>query len=342
MPLPDRRRKTRSGVKTNGKGVTEPVVLFSAQKNEGPFLLEWIAYHKVVGFDLIVIASNDCTDGSDVLLDALAEAGEIVHLHNVVPSGVAAQTAAATMVKTSGVIPFGSWVMWLDSDEYLLPSPPAKTVKALIRSVPNADALSVAWRLCGDSGFASWPGRQISGAFTKAEPRHRSRPRQVKTLFKYDERIERLDIHRPVLREGETPQSFNWIAGNGDVVPDDFFKPTRRNPFNRILNTDRVFRMAQVLHFSIRTPDMFARKARRGDGYFPSEADPVVRDQRFYDHKNKNDVEERGALSYFFEVTQEMQRIVMNPDVRGALARVEGFDLDRMGLTLHDATVIKD
>jgi hypothetical protein len=33
-------------------------VLFSAMKNEAPFVLEWIAYHKAIGFDEIVICSN--------------------------------------------------------------------------------------------------------------------------------------------------------------------------------------------------------------------------------------------------------------------------------------------
>lgn len=33
--------------------------LFSAMKNEAPFLLEWVAYHKAIGFDRIVIYSND-------------------------------------------------------------------------------------------------------------------------------------------------------------------------------------------------------------------------------------------------------------------------------------------
>ena len=46
-------------------------VLFSAMKNEAPFVLEWVAYHKVIGFDEIVIAFNDCDDGTAELLRAL-------------------------------------------------------------------------------------------------------------------------------------------------------------------------------------------------------------------------------------------------------------------------------
>ena len=38
-------------------------------KNEGPFLLEWIAFNRVIGVTDFLFYSNDCTDGTDRLLD---------------------------------------------------------------------------------------------------------------------------------------------------------------------------------------------------------------------------------------------------------------------------------
>ena len=58
------------------------ITAVTTQKNEGAFLLEWIAYHKVIGFSDIVVLSNDCEDGSDELLDQLAENGELIHVRN--------------------------------------------------------------------------------------------------------------------------------------------------------------------------------------------------------------------------------------------------------------------
>ena len=56
------------------------ITAVTTQKNEGAFLLEWIAYHKIIGFTDIVILSNDCEDGSDEMLDHLSKSGEIIHL----------------------------------------------------------------------------------------------------------------------------------------------------------------------------------------------------------------------------------------------------------------------
>ena len=58
------------------------IMAVTTQKNEGVFLLELIAYHKIIGFTDIVILSNDCEDGSDEMLDHLSKSGEIVHLRN--------------------------------------------------------------------------------------------------------------------------------------------------------------------------------------------------------------------------------------------------------------------
>ena len=56
------------------------ITAVTTQKNEGACLLEWIAYHKIIGFTDIVILSNDCEDGSDEMLDHLSKAGEIERL----------------------------------------------------------------------------------------------------------------------------------------------------------------------------------------------------------------------------------------------------------------------
>ena len=300
-------------------------VLFSAQKNEGPFILEWVAFHKVIGFTDIVVVSNDCDDNSDRLLDALDTAGELTHIIQTVPVGAAPQKAAAEYVANKNVFKNGDWVMWLDLDEFLLVNSEDHQLESLIERIGNVDAVSIAWRFFGDSGVNSWPGRQIAPEFHRAEKRNRQKSPQVKTLFRYDERISRLDIHRPRLADGVGSDDFDWISSSGEKVDPAFFETGRRNLFNRITDGSRFYRLGQIMHFCTRTPDMFEKMAKRGDGYFPSDNNPVVRDEQFYERKNLNEVTELSALSMERPTVEYMAKLLENNEIYDACNSIDGF-----------------
>jgi len=58
------------------------IAMLATARNEGIYLLEWIAYHRCLGVEGFYIYSNDNDDGSDDLLRALAEAGVITWIDN--------------------------------------------------------------------------------------------------------------------------------------------------------------------------------------------------------------------------------------------------------------------
>ena len=72
------------------------VLLAATMRNEGPYILEWVAHHLATGFTDIVICTNDCVDGSPALLDRLHELGVITHLVHKVGPRDQAQLAAAS------------------------------------------------------------------------------------------------------------------------------------------------------------------------------------------------------------------------------------------------------
>ena len=51
-------------------------------KNEGPYILEWIAHHLSVGFGHFLVVTNDCEDGTDEILLALQRRGLVTHAIN--------------------------------------------------------------------------------------------------------------------------------------------------------------------------------------------------------------------------------------------------------------------
>ena len=45
----------------------------STMKNEGPYIIDWVAHYKTLGFDHILVCTNDCTDPTVEILLRLQE-----------------------------------------------------------------------------------------------------------------------------------------------------------------------------------------------------------------------------------------------------------------------------
>ncbi len=88
-------------------------------RNEGAYLLDWIAYHRAVGFDHVVLYSNDNDDGSDELLGRLADAGEITWVQNdLSPKSRAQWKAYGHAFQKLPDLADYRWTMVLDIDEH--------------------------------------------------------------------------------------------------------------------------------------------------------------------------------------------------------------------------------
>lgn len=145
-----------------------PIALMSCMRNEGIHILEWLAYHRVIGFGPVVICTNDCDDGSDRLLDLLASHGEIDHLPNPLTPGTPAQASGIALVLAHLAQGPAEWLAHLDSDEFLNIAPGAAPVAGLVARAGDAHVVALPWRLFGDSSHSDWPGETLP-AFTACE-----------------------------------------------------------------------------------------------------------------------------------------------------------------------------
>ena len=63
------------------------ITVVASMRNEGAFIVEWLAWYKMLGFTDVVVVTNACTDRSPQLLDALEAAGRLYHIRHEVPPG---------------------------------------------------------------------------------------------------------------------------------------------------------------------------------------------------------------------------------------------------------------
>ncbi|MBT9383294.1 glycosyltransferase family 2 protein [Pseudooceanicola sp. CBS1P-1] len=319
-------------------------VFFSAVKNEGPFLLEWIAYHRAIGFDRMVIYSNDCTDGSHELLEALAQAGIIDHHPRDLKPGQSAQVSAAQAANAAGVVAPGDWVIWLDADEFLNIHAGAGHLDDLLAEIGEARGMLIPWRIFGDGGNLTFPGRVLSEAFTRAARPTFGANRESKTLFRAGPGIEgfaEVGINRPRLTPGAL-RAVDFLTGSGQPLDGaslrnlDWLAGRDFAASKMVASEEYGTELAQVNHYCVRTPDLFRLKRQRGRGYRADAtgAANTRHQDDFYVRHNRNGAEDRSILRMLPETEAELAALRALPGVAqaealvarrtaGALARLE-------------------
>jgi len=124
--------------------------ILACVRNEGIYLLEWIAYHRAIGFEWFFLYSNNNEDGSEEMLSALSEAGIITWIDNVVEAKTAAQHKAYShaLSMSPDILDF-SWVQVVDGDEFVALNPEHfSNINSFSKWIEyfKTDAVAVNWR----------------------------------------------------------------------------------------------------------------------------------------------------------------------------------------------------
>ncbi len=95
--------------------------IVTTMKNEGPFILEWIAYHRTIGVDDFLIYTNDCTDGTDDDAGSVAGQGHRAAPRQPVSPGgdLKPQHAALQAAEAEPVMQNCGWGICMDVDEFI-------------------------------------------------------------------------------------------------------------------------------------------------------------------------------------------------------------------------------
>jgi hypothetical protein len=150
---------------------TKPGVrLCGIVRDEAPYLLEWLAWYKLLNVDQIVIYDNESQDESTSILPILHRAGEIIH--RPWPNRVGeepqlpAYRDAARQCSTE-------WIAYLDVDEFLVLHHDSSVVAFLGRIPENCSAIAFNQRFFGSSELVHYDDRLVIERFVRtAAPDH--------------------------------------------------------------------------------------------------------------------------------------------------------------------------
>ena len=236
-------------------------------KNEGPFLLEWIAFNRLLGVTDFLFYSNDCTDGTDALLDALEARGGVIHLPNPA-EGRNYQMEALKDCAHQSVVKAADWVWIADVDEFLNIHVGDHTIPALIEACGDPGAISVTFQFFANDGIVAYEDRPVIAQFTRSHNPDLwcgETAIEVKSLVRQDFPLQYYGAHRPFFsKRTETHHYPRWTDGSGRKVPQKYLmaaNPRRIRKFPAAGARD----FATLNHYALRSLDSYLVKNDRGD-----------------------------------------------------------------------------
>jgi len=293
-------------------------------KDEGPFVLEWIAHHLAVGFTDIVVYTNDCTDGTDTMLMRLEEMGLAYHRRNAIPAGLRPQPSALNYAQDEPLVGSSDWVMVFDADEFLCLKYGDGTLDDLITAINarGANGMVVTWRIFGSGGVQAWSRDPVTEQYLYAAPPMWNKGWGVKTLFQFDPEHWKLGIHRPKIKnkwlETGFPDSVKWLNGSGAPM-EDYFRFRGWRSINRTIGYD----WAQMNHYAVKSIDSYAIRRFRGNVNFKK--DKYNTD--YWALQDRNEVRDDSMLRYSVERQRIFEALLADPELHrlhfAAIGRAE-------------------
>lgn len=278
------------------------VTAVTCVKNEGPFLIEWIAYNRVIGVTDFLFYSNDCTDATDRMLDRLAALGVVSHLPNPA-RGRNFQMEALKDARRQKTVTDADWVWIADVDEFLNIRVGDGTIPELIDACGNPHAISINFQFFANDGIEAFEDRPVIEQFTRSHNPDiwcAETAQEVKTLIRKDFPVKYYGAHRPFMKEGlERDASLVWTDGSGRDVPWKFRVAANKRRIRKFPAAG-ARNFATLNHYALRSLDSYLVKNDRGDvnrenrdfddTYWRERNDPAWQDlsiQRYLPHLRK-------------------------------------------------------
>lgn len=261
-------------------------VIVTPMKNEGPFILEWVAHNLAIGADVIAVFSNDCTDGSDALLDRLDAMGKVRHFDNSSQRPAPQRRAYRRFLKLDLAGP-EDWVIPIDADEYINVHRGDRTLRALTAAAPGARTISMTWRLFGNAGVTGYEDRFLTDQFTRAAADMTRRPPQawgLKTMF-HRGLWEHIGVHRPKRPTVGTFADLHWVNGSGQPMPERYMSGAWRSGPDSL-----GYDLVQLNHYALKSCESYLVKKARGRAHHGGEALGLV----YWQKMNHNRIEDRS------------------------------------------------
>ena len=260
-------------------------------KNEGRYIKEWLAYHRVIGIDHIFLYDNESTDDTVEIVKPYIIEGFVTFLSW--PSNYKANTQRLAYQHffqffASSV----EWLIYLDADEFINLKRHAKVIDFL-RDFDDVSGVAINWRMFGEGNETGYRPGLLINRFQRASTSDFMANRLVKTFVRAADML-RPDIHNPLLSDGK-------ITLNADRSSIQPFPISHSDTANHDV--------AQINHYFVKSREEWTVKRLRGKADAAEAAADRFRPDGEFDVYNRNEEEELSIQNRHNELLAELDRI---------------------------------
>ena len=237
--------KLKFNGKTNSSNFEYPHTLsfVAIVKNEGPYIKEWIEYHKIVGVTKFYIYDNDSKDNISEILKPYIKSGEVTYTYFPGhPVQIKAYNDCVQKYKNQT-----QYMGFIDIDEFVVPIQKnnlIEPIEELMNAKKNIAGVGINWLIYGSNGFQSKPRGLVIENYRKRS--------------NFDQHIKTICDPRKI-KEVVSPHSASFIRPFY-AVNENGKKIKKGSPFNRKCR----YKKLRINHYHTKSLEEYKAKIKRG------------------------------------------------------------------------------
>ncbi len=254
-------------------------------KNEQDYIKEWVAFHKVMGVDKIILYDNDSTDNMVNEIKPFINEGYVVY--NRIPGEKQQLNAYNDALKRYSSL--FRYMAFIDCDEFLFPVDSSETVLSVVEKTMkmdrNAGGVCVNWAMFGSSGHETKPEGLLIDNFIWRSKIPGPGTGCIKTICKPDLVVKYNHAHYPKYKRG-----IYGITPKGNMCKD------WRNPISEYVGL-------RINHYFTKSKAQWIERRK----FNVCSTTNLRTLEEFYAHDN-NDIQDKEILRYKEALCQIMNK----------------------------------
>ncbi|WP_432450714.1 glycosyltransferase family 2 protein [Aliiroseovarius marinus] len=291
----------------------EHSVVVTAIRNEGPFLIEWLAWHRMLGFDNVLVLHNDCTDHSPQLLRLLERAGFLTQKSQQPKDGEPPKLEAYRIAAQHKLVRKASWALVCDVDEFLVVKTGDGGIADLADSIgPDHMGMAINWKVFGTDGQVQWSDELVHRRFRRCGPTQTVQNKCFKVFYREPNLFGTIRSHGPAdwLGSGNWNQDIRtFVTSDGQHLET---YTANNNPPNGTEYERISHGLAQLNHYALQSAEKYGLKRQ----HLSSAANLVRYTDEFFERFDQNSQEDNSVDTYKQEFDRAYAEIMAVPGVK--------------------------